>query len=70
VNDSGVTTAAIQIGGWGCWVGRGSEVTFLNRWNFPSNVTFSSVHSRISARIPSSNRARLSSIEIPKASNS
>ena len=69
-NDSGVTTVAIQSGGCGFCVGRGSEVMFLKRWNLPSKVTFSSVQSRISAWIPSSNRARLSSIETPNASNS
>jgi hypothetical protein len=69
-NDSLVDSAAIQNGGLGFWVGRGSEVTFSKLWKRPRAVTCSSSSRRRTRSRPSSNRARLSSIEMPKRANS
>ena len=63
-------SAAIQNGGRGVCVGRGSEVTSLKLWKRPSTVTRSSTSRRRTCSSPSSKRARLSSIEMPKRANS
>ena len=65
-----VDSAAIQNGGRGFCVGRGSDVTSLKLWKRPSAVTFSSSSRRRTCSSPSSKRARLSSIEMPKRANS
>ncbi len=63
-------SAAIQNGGLGFWVGRGSEVASSKLWKRPFAVTFSSSSSRRTCSSPSSNLARLSSIAMPKRANS
>ena len=69
-NVSQVESAAIQNGSLGFCVGRGSDVTFSKLWKRPRAVTFSSSSKRRTCSSPSSKRARLSSIEMPKRANS
>ena len=67
---SGVLVAAIQNGGCGFCVGRGSEVTFWKLWNSPLDETFSSFSSSVICASPSVKRRRLSSRLTPNCANS
>src|ERR1035437_5992963 len=63
-------TAAVQIGGWGCWTGLGERDSCdtLRKSEFQS--TRSSVHTFFKNAVVSSVRACVSSIGIPKVLNS
>ena len=51
--DSALAVVAIQKGGRGFCVGRGSEVTLSKLWNWPWLVTFSCSSSRRICSMPS-----------------
>ena len=67
---SGVLVAAIQNGGCGLCVGRGSDVTLLKLLNSPFDETFSSFSSSVICASPSVKRRRLSSRLTPNCVNS
>ena len=67
---SGVLVAAIQNGGCGRCVGRGSDVMFWKLLNSPLDETFSSFSSSVICASPSLKRLRLSSRLTPNAANS
>ncbi len=67
---SGVLVAAIQNGGCGFCVGRGSDVMLLKLLNSPLDETFSSFSSIVICDSPSVKRRRLSSRLTPNAANS